>query len=254
MIQDSSLRSGRPLDRPPLHRGLAGRLPAASSPPALPSRRTRSDEADTVRGIDHEPGGVAKRDRAAAGAVRVEKPRQRPLRPELNDPDPTVRRAAIAIERNIELLRKRCRTDLDAGVRQTALRALGPFHGPALLGDFLGALADTDPAVRSEAARVLGRSGLGPAVPALVAALRDRSWQVRRDAALALGRLYAHERASSLLPLLADTQPEVRGAVASVVGKLRLAVAVEPLRRLTTDMSQEVRQSTAQALEALGAA
>jgi HEAT repeat protein len=113
----------------------------------------------------------------------------------LDDPAVEVRREAalsltqLRVAKAIPALRKHCRTDDDAVVRRVALVALGFFHGPALLGDFLGALSDTDAEVRAEAAKILGRSGLSPAVPALRwAALRDRSAEVRQEAALALRR------------------------------------------------------------------
>jgi HEAT repeat protein len=122
----------------------------------------------------------------------------------LDDPAVDVRReAAISLTqlrhaKAIPALRKHCRTDGDALVRRLALEALGVFHGPALLGDFLGALSDTDGEVRAVAARLLGRSGLQPAVPALRRALRDRSEKVRAEAALALRRLRADPVAGPL--------------------------------------------------------
>jgi HEAT repeat protein len=115
----------------------------------------------------------------------------------LDDPAVDVRRqAAISLTqlrhaRAIPALRRHCRTDGDALVRRLALEALGIFHGPARLGDFLGALSDTDGEVRAAAAKILGRSGLRPAVPALRRALQDRSEKVRAEAALALRRLRA---------------------------------------------------------------
>jgi HEAT repeat protein len=115
----------------------------------------------------------------------------------LDDPAVDARRqAAVSLAqlrhaRAIPSLRRRCRTDGDALVRRLALEALGVFHGPALLGDFLGALSDTDGEVRAAAAKLLGRSGLRPAVPALRRALQDRSEKVRAEAALALRRLRA---------------------------------------------------------------
>jgi HEAT repeat protein len=115
----------------------------------------------------------------------------------LADPAVDVRRqAAISLTQlrhaaAIPALRRHCRTDGDALVRRLALEALGVFHGPARLGDFLGALSDTDGEVRAAAAKILGRSGLRPAVPALRRALQDRSDKVRAEAALALRRLRA---------------------------------------------------------------
>lgn len=115
----------------------------------------------------------------------------------LDDPAVDVRRqAAISLTqlrhaKAIPALRRHCRSDGDALVRRLALEALGVFHGPARLGDFLGALSDTDGEVRAAAAKILGRSGLRPAVPALRRALQDRSEKVRAEAALALRRLRA---------------------------------------------------------------
>ncbi|MEU0844112.1 fumarate reductase/succinate dehydrogenase flavoprotein subunit [Streptomyces sp. NPDC005962] len=195
-------------------------------------------------------------------ALAEEQPELPALRPYLADPDPAVRRAAVATLTETappgtgpalaEAL-----ADPDAGVRAGAaasLRELVEVLPPetSLREPLLHALEVTDPAVRAAALDVLRALSLGDA--ALFArALTDATIEVRLQAVRALVSVDA---LTALEPGTADASREVRVATAAALGTLAPGAPAAEARRLLTPLLHDgdvlVRAAALESLASAG--
>jgi HEAT repeat protein len=116
--------------------------------------------------------------------------------------------------------------DPEAGVRESAARALGYFGPDAgtAVGSLVEALKDQQSSVRLAAAETLGNLGAEAriAVPDLAAALKDESSSIREAAAEALGKLGTVARAAvpELKEALKDPKTLVRGKAREALDKI----------------------------------
>ena len=89
--------------------------------------------------------------------------------------------------------------DVDAGVRKSAVIALGNIGDASILEPLIKALKDGDAGVRMNAVIALGKLGNTKALEALVDALKDEDAGVRKSAVIALGNI---GDARAIAPLL----------------------------------------------------
>ena len=147
-------------------------------------------------------------------------------------------------------------TDTNATQRSRAAEAIGEFmdfHGLAALAESVS--RDVDAGVRESSVRAIARIN-APSGNALIAvALADTDVSVRRAAVSAVLRVNFFRNVDALVPLLADTDATVRRNAARAIGELRVAGAEATLAGLLRgDSDRLVRQSAAWALGRIGSA
>ncbi|GHH78283.1 fumarate reductase/succinate dehydrogenase flavoprotein-like FrdA [Streptomyces sulfonofaciens] len=223
---------------------------------------------------EHRPGtGEYRAADAAAGvparllevvALAEQEPELPRLRPYLADPDPAVRRAAVAALTETAPdgtgpALAAALTDPDAGVRAAAAASLRELvetlpPEPALRAPLVDALTTDDPLVRAAALDVLRALRLGEAAR-YAGALDDPDVAVRIAAVRALVSVDASE---SLTHAVSDPSREVRVATAKALATLASSTArAEPapaaaLGRLTRDSDALVRGAAFEGLAAAG--
>jgi HEAT repeat protein len=194
------------------------------------------------------------------------KPAGRLLRGLLRDPAQKVREAAaaVAIKRfpsaSVGWLR-RALANKQAGVRATAVQALGKLGKPALplLNRIIASTRDADEEVRYEACRALTRFGppAAAAVPALEQVLlKDSKAAVRLSAARALGTVATTETSAALTlsKALGDKDKRIRDVSAGALANMGAgaAPALPALLKSINDPSHHTRGPSAVALGAIG--
>lgn len=147
----------------------------------------------------------------------------------------------------IEGLLELC-SDVHAGVRATALAALGQVGGEAELPAIAALLTDPAPEVREFAAVALSQIGGDDAAQCLLEALTSSEPEVRFQAVAGVAELAPENAADALLPLLSDLDPEVRAQVASSLGQLEAPHLVGHLAHALEDDAFGVRVDAALAL------
>ncbi len=147
-----------------------------------------------------------------------------------------------AAEQAIPVLAESARTDLDFGVRQEAIRALGTIGRQAVPVLITLMRTGGDAITRAEAAKALGEMGdnARTAVPDLIESLHERDDLVRLVAVRAVGKMYlANRQLRSALRALADSATADRSE----------SVRVSAIRTLAT-MGPEAIPTLIQVLEA----
>jgi HEAT repeat protein len=188
-----------------------------------------------------------------------------PLTGVLDDPDPSVRSAAISALAKLAPLapddRGRAAVakavgDADAVVRASAVRALAALDSPAVERDAERLAADPSPAVRAELAVALVEAGQEERPHAILGSLLESRSADDRIAGLhAVERLGGHAPSSRMPLLLDDPSPRVRAAA---VGALAMVVdpgLPDPLPALVAaldDQAPSVRLAAARGLNARG--
>ncbi|MFK4798902.1 fumarate reductase/succinate dehydrogenase flavoprotein subunit [Streptomyces sp. MPA0124] len=226
-------------DTAPLAGGAHPTAPAVTAPP--------------------EPGAVGSPRLLELLALAEDEPELPALRPYLSDPEPAVRRTAVAVltetvPAGTGPALAAALSDADGEVRAAAaasLRELAETLTPeAALRGLLGeALAQTDPVVRATALDLLRVLRLG-STGTFATALGDPDAPVRIEAVRGLVSLDAAE---SLSPAAGDPSREVRVAVAKALGTLRATPrAGGALDRLTEDPDVLVRGAALAALADTG--
>jgi HEAT repeat protein len=223
------------------------------------------------------------------GVFKVDQAKGR-LTLDLKDPDPAVRRTALAVldtlGGNATDLVHVALSDEDAAVRLEAIRILARRPDPAVEELLRPLLHDPDMWIRAEVIRLLGERG-GASVAAilipilndplgmiqiavcealgnlkardsrdaLVRVLTSADHDVRQAAIVALGELGSGEAAVSVAPLLDDSHWGVRAAAAVALARVRASSAVPKLREVSQhDPDQLVRESAHFALDQLAVA
>jgi len=223
------------------------------------------------------------------GVFKVDQAKGR-LTLDLKDPDPAVRRTALAVldtlGGNATDLVHMALSDEDAAVRLEAIRILARRPDPAVEELLRPLLHDPDMWIRAEVIRLLGERG-GASVAAilipmlndplgmiqiavcealgnlkardsrdaLVRVLTSADHDVRQAAIVALGELGSGEAAVSVAPLLDDSHWGVRAAAAVALARVRASSAVPKLREVSQhDPDQLVRESAHFALDQLAVA
>ncbi|MEU8822069.1 fumarate reductase/succinate dehydrogenase flavoprotein subunit [Streptomyces sp. NPDC048636] len=196
-------------------------------------------------------------------ALAEEQPELSALRPYLADPDPAVRRSAVATLTETAPpgtgpALAAALADPDAGVRAGAAASLRELvevlpPEPELREPLVHALEVADPAVRAAALDVLRALRLGEA-PLFTRALTDSVTEVRLQAVRALVSVDALD---ALAPAAADASREIRVAAAGALATLaaaegRAAEARELLAPLLRDRDTHVRAAALAALAAAG--
>nr|WP_246097393.1 fumarate reductase/succinate dehydrogenase flavoprotein subunit [Streptomyces botrytidirepellens] len=193
-------------------------------------------------------------------ALAEEQPELPALRPYLADPDPAVRRAAVATltesaPPGTGPALAGALADPDAGVRAGAAASLRELvevlpPEPALRAALLHALEVTDPTVRAAALDVLRARGLGDA-ELFARALTDAAIEVRLQA---VRGLVSVDALTALEPGAADASREVRVATAGALGTLAPGGPAAARRLLTPLLGDADVLVRAAALEALASA
>ncbi|HEU4324777.1 MAG TPA: HEAT repeat domain-containing protein, partial [Roseiflexaceae bacterium] len=149
--------------------------------------------------------------------------------------------------------------DADAGVRRSAVSALGRLGGgvEGVVGALWAALEHSDPDMRWRAVEALGRLGgrVEGVVGALRAALEDSHPNVRRSAVAALeGPGGGVEVEGALRAVLEDSHPNVRRSAVAALGRLGGGVegVVGALWAALEHSDPNVRASAVEALGRLG--
>ena len=178
-----------------------------------------------------------------------------PLVNALRDTDAGVRNSAVHAlgeledPRAVDALIAALAGDTDAKVRETAAWALGQIEDHKAVPGLLGALQrDQSPAVRKQAAWALGQIEDGASVAGLGAALRDDSPEVRRMAMWALGQIDDPRAVPFLMPALTNADAEVRKQAAWALGQIESKDATTPLSAALRDSDARVRETAAWAL------
>ncbi|MFT3922816.1 MAG: HEAT repeat domain-containing protein [Myxococcales bacterium] len=138
--------------------------------------------------------------------------------------------------------------DPHAGVRATALAALGLLADEGQLEIVSAGLSDPFPEVREFAALALGQIGGAGALSSLKTALRHTSPEVRFHAAAGVAELDPDHAAAALVPLLDDPDPDVRAQVVSALSSLDEPHLTGQLARGLSDAVWSVRLEAALAL------
>lgn len=185
----------------------------------------------------------------------------------LDDPDPAVRRQAIANlwESEDALLARRfldcLEADSDVGVRAEAARALGRFVLEAEQEDvptaerlrleaaLLSAATSTDERLRLRAVEALGFSSRPEVLSLIQAAYDSPGEEPRQSALLAMGRSGDLRWREIVMAELRSPAPDNRRAAARAAGELELRRSVPELIDLLDDVSPEVQ---VQAIWSLG--
>ncbi|GDY29062.1 fumarate reductase/succinate dehydrogenase flavoprotein subunit [Gandjariella thermophila] len=191
-------------------------------------------------------------------ALTEEQPALERLRPYLADPDPAVRRTAVATLTETtpagfgpalaDLL-----TDRDAGVRDAAARGLRELAG-VLSGDddlrrrLTAAATGDDPGVRATVVDLLRALGLGDR-DVFTTALRDAAAPVRREGVRGLVSLNAAE---DIATAAGDGSREVLVAAAAGLGTVGDPAAAPVLLGLAGDADPLVRAAALSAAAGLG--
>jgi len=145
--------------------------------------------------------------------------------------------------------------DPDAGIRVSAVQALGRIGDATHADRVTAALGDDEATVRASAAFALGLLGAPDGVDALLDLVRDEDESVRGRVADALGLIGDPRAEGALLNLMEDDQTTVvASACYAVAGFDRASFAVDPLLRLTTREEPEVLLACTWALSDLARA
>ncbi|MBL1113711.1 fumarate reductase/succinate dehydrogenase flavoprotein subunit [Streptomyces sp. 110] len=235
----------------------------------VPSAGTGVSAASGVSGVSAASGISAVSPVSAASprilellAVAEEQPELAALRPYLADPDPAVRRAAVAALTETAPpgtgpALAAALADTDADVRADAAASLRELvevlpPEPALREPLVGGLDVADPVVRAAALDVLRALGLGDA-ELFARALADAAIAVRIQA---VRGLVSVDALTALEPGVADASREVRVATAGALGTLapggRAADARRLLAPLLRDPDVLVRAAALEALASAG--
>lgn len=171
----------------------------------------------------------------------------------LRDPDPGVRRQAIAglVAAGSASALANARTDADPLVRRAAARGLATLGDPETADALLELSGDADVRVRAAALEGFAAVGCPPTLAtAAVHALRDSAWSVRRGAALGLKAAPAEMALAALLIALGDENLDVRkAAVQALSGWARgFAEVTESLEAMLDDPDADVRAYARMAL------
>jgi HEAT repeat protein len=142
--------------------------------------------------------------------------------------------------------------DVHAGVRATAMAALGLIGGEDQLDVVLAAFEDEAPEVRELAAVAAAQIGGEAALRYLTRALGSDRPEVRFQAVAGVAEIAPDEAAGLLVPLLTDPDSEVRAQVVGVLGQLDEPHLVGHIAHALDDRADEVRLEAALALAALG--
>lgn len=236
--------------------------------------RESAPRVDEGRGRSEVTGVSAARTAVTAASPRIlellalaeEQPELAALRPYLADPDPAVRRAAVAALTETAPpgtgpALAAALADADAGVRADAAASLRELvevlpPEPALREPLVHGLAVADPVVRAAALDVLRALGLGDAdlfARALTDDAADAAVGVRIQA---VRGLVSVDALSALEPGAVDASREVRVATAGALGTLaaggRAADARRLLEPLLRDPDVLVRAAALEALASAG--
>lgn len=168
----------------------------------------------------------------------------------LNDPDASVRAAAVAAfeehPRIEALVGLSARLRVEEGrLRERVADAIVNIRKPEALAILLACLAGEDEGLVEVAVKALGQSRNSRAIPGLIGGLRDRRPAVRVAAAEAMTNYYQPLAVMALAEVLDDPQPEIRRTAVAHVARLHevkwLTLLLERLR----DEDVEVRRSAA---------
>jgi putative membrane-bound dehydrogenase-like protein len=179
----------------------------------------------------------------------------------IDDPEPSVRRAAIAgVVRNehrdaAAQLMARFTMECDPEIRRELAQAFGRLRYAPAVPVLIEAIRDvqTDPQIRSAALDALQAIG-APAIEPLVRLLADPGLQesLQPDLINALGKSRASEAVPVLLTKLTSPSPATRGAAAAALGRAGTKETVGPaLRTALDDPDPTVRIATVEALGAV---
>lgn len=164
-----------------------------------------------------------------------------------SDADPVRRaRAAEAIGEfldptGLEVLTNATMGDADAGVRASAVKALGRLNHPGGNAVIAAALGDADVAVRRAAIGQVLLVNFFREHDALIARLDDADVQVRRRAALLTGELRLDAAVPALIAMLqGDTDRDVRQASAWALGRIGTTDARAALTAAATTESESL--------------
>ncbi|RME91557.1 MAG: hypothetical protein D6766_11690 [Verrucomicrobia bacterium] len=173
----------------------------------------------------------------------------------IEDPDPAVQAAAIALVREPgapEATRRLAKLSvrLPTATRALLLEALGDRSDPLALPTLVQAARDRDEPVRLAAVRALGALGRPQAAEALVAVAAESGGATQRAARMALLRLHRQEETDrTLLRLAAEGEPARRAEAIRALADRKSANLLPRLLEWTRDPSPAVRRA---ALAALG--
>jgi HEAT repeat protein len=186
------------------------------------------------------------------------------LQPLLDDPDWTVREAAVdalgvvadpsAVPYLLAAVKAADHITDQAGaaaVRAAAVQAFGRI-GSAGLPTLLEALQDRHAKLRETAIGALGAIGGPESVSALAAMVDDDRSSVRQAAASALARAGGPAAVPALRRALGHKDPTTRRGAAEALATVRDAGAVEAVRGALTDGNRQVRDAAIQSLASIG--
>lgn len=185
------------------------------------------------------------------------------LQPLLDDPEWTVRQAAVeslgavsdagavppllAAVKSADQIADR---DGAAAVRASTVEALGRI-GTAGLPAVLEALKDRHARLRETAIGALGAIGGIASVSALAAMVDDDRSSVRQAAVMALARAAGPAAVPALRRVLGHKDPASRRTAAEALANVRDAAAVDALRGALTDGDRQVRDEAVRALASI---
>ncbi|MBE0415632.1 MAG: HEAT repeat domain-containing protein [Dehalococcoidia bacterium] len=150
---------------------------------------------------------------------------ERALLAVIDDQQLEVRRRAIeaiaplSLPRVKEIIQEAYESD-DAGMRVSAIHAMGRNCDPAWLPTLVRELGSIDAEMRYEAAVACGELGEEGAVPHLVKLIRDLDSQVRLSAIAALGKLGGSEAGEALRECLNHPDEPIREAAEEALEEL----------------------------------
>lgn len=171
----------------------------------------------------------------------------------LDDPDPEVRRQAIAglVALGCASVLATARTDDDALVRRATARGLATIGDPETADALLTLAEDTDVRVRAAALEAFAAVGCPPMLATTAAhALLDPEWSVRRGAALGLKAAPAEMALPPLLLALGDENLDVRKAAVQALSGWASGFSdvVHALEAMLDDPDADVRAYARMAL------